>query len=259
MRIPTTAQDWDRVFEDSDPAPIARDPSVDLLALEQNRFLAPLIRPGIRALEAGCGKGKLVRAYARRGASAIGIDFSVREMGTLHGTLRSERLCNASLVAGDLFAIPLASNSLDLYSSFGVYEHFLPSQHPKLFKEARRVLKPDGLIYVEVPHRWSLWTVRRELRYWYRAIRPPALVWQRNLSRRYLTRVAERQGFRTVATHVFDAWTALLAGFSLDMRRVRGIPNPFHFVKPHLRRFAAYCDAHEWMGYSLVYIGRKPT
>src|SRR5215475_4699549 len=133
MRVPTTPQDWDRVFQDSEPVASGRNASLDPLDHDQNRFLAPLIRPGMRALEAGCGGGKFVRAFARAGAQAIGMDFSVREAGGVRRSLRRERLRAATVVAGDLLSIPLANRSLDLYSSFGVYEHFLPSQHARLF------------------------------------------------------------------------------------------------------------------------------
>jgi SAM-dependent methyltransferase len=256
---PTTAEEWDQAFaEDHSPSLGIAGKGVDLLSLPQNRFLAPLVRPGIRALEAGCGEGKFVFAFAKAGAFALGVDFSVRETSIVRSVLRRRKTRGATALAGDLMHIPLADDTIDLYSSFGVYEHFLRPQHDRLFAEAFRVLKPGGHVYIDVPHFWSPWSVRRQLRYWYRSVRPPRLVWQKNLSRRYLTRAAERQGFETVESHVFDAWTAFGSGFSLNQRRLKGLPNPFLIFQPAFARISRACDARGWMGFSLVYIGQKP-
>jgi hypothetical protein len=84
-------------------------------------------------------------------------------------------------------------------------------------------------------------------------------VWQKNLRRGYLERVAEQEGFRTVATHVFDAWSGFESGLSISQRRIKGLPNPTFLMKPVFERLARHCEAREWMGHALVYIGRKPV
>lgn len=255
---PTTADQWENVFA-QEHSGFAPPGGGMLLEREQNRYLAPLVRSGIKALEAGCGRGRFVLPYARAGAFAIGVDYSPRLAAAVKTTLRTERLKNGSSLAGDLLALPFCEASLDLYSSFGVYEHFRKEQQERLVAEAFRVLKPGGVVYIDVPHFWSPWTPRRCLRYWYRRVRPPRLVWQRNVRRTFLVALAEGAGFQTEASHVLDTWASLELGLSVNHRFIKAMPNPFYLLRPALRRLARVCENKEWLGQTLIYIGRKPA
>jgi len=254
---PTTSEEWDDAMLRNEVA--SPDGGTELLNQPAHRYLAPLVRPGQLVVEAGSGNGRFVFAYAAAGARAVGVDFSPTLAARVHAAARHGETGSATALAGDILALPFVTGSVDLYTSFGVYEHFRGAQHDQLFAEAWRVLKPGGLVYIDVPHRWSAWTVRRAGRYWYRRLRPPALVWQRNMSRPYLRRRAEKAGFTTVATHVHDAWSAFERGFSLGQPTLLGVPHPLRFLEPWFRRLANRCERREWLGHTLVYIGRKPT
>jgi ubiquinone/menaquinone biosynthesis C-methylase UbiE len=154
--------------------------------------------------------------------------------------------------------LPFEENHFDLYTSFGVYEHFVLRQHKLIFAEAYRVLKPGGIFYLEVPQFWSAWTVRREFRYWFRKCFPPSMVWQSNMRRNYVKRRAEEAGFETVESHVIDSWNGFQKGFSLDYPKLKGVPNPFYFFRAAFKSLAQTCDAREWLGHTLIYIARKP-
>jgi ubiquinone/menaquinone biosynthesis C-methylase UbiE len=255
MNAPTAAQDWELQFE---RIGFEEDLAKDLLAMPENRYLAPLVKPGLRILEAGSGNGRYVFAFAKVGASAVGVDFSKQLTDRVDVEAKRLGLENVTSVTGDIMDLPFPKESFDLYTSFGVYEHFVPHQHEVLFKEAYRVLKPGGVLYLEVPQFWSAWTPRREIRYWFRRFGSTPLVWQRNMRRNYLVRCGSKAGFLTLESHVFDAWYGLEKGFSLKDKTRMKVPNPFYLMRPVFRRIADFCERREWLGHTLVYIGKKP-
>ena len=96
----------------------------------------PAINPN-RLLDAGCGTGYALADLQQRfpAAQAVALDLS---SAMLH---RVSRPCDR--LAGDLEHLPLADASLDLYwSSLAVQWCDLPA----VLREARRTLRPDGLV-----------------------------------------------------------------------------------------------------------------
>jgi ubiquinone/menaquinone biosynthesis C-methylase UbiE len=232
--------------------------SYDLLAAPKNRYLAPLVKPGSRVLAAGCGDGSHVLAFAKAGATAVGIDLSRKSIAQMMAEARRRSLFNASWAAGDILNLPFADSSFDLYTSFGVHDRCLKPKHGVLLGEAYRVLEPGGLIYLEVPHLWSVGSARRKVQRWFGEFSADPSVRQRELTRRYLVNCAESAGFRTRASHVFNAWDGFEQGFSLGNRRNLGRPNPFGFLTPVFKSFAGWCEERELLGETLVYVGSKP-
>jgi SAM-dependent methyltransferase len=107
-------------------------------------FLSYLARGG-KILEAGCGLGKWVIYLKRLGYDIVGIDnneLAVANLKDYDGSLQVE--------LGDILDIHYPDNSFDAYISMGVIEHFEGGPLPAL-KEAYRVLKPNGVIFVSVP------------------------------------------------------------------------------------------------------------
>lgn len=255
MNAPTLPAEWE-----SHLAEITGDEITGkhLLDRPENRFLAPLIKPGLEVLEAGSGNGRYVFAFALAGAQAVGIDFSPVLTEKVQVAAQTLGLDNVLAVTGDILDLPFESNRFDVYTSFGVYEHFTRPQHKTLFSEAYRVLKPGGLLYLEVPHFWSAWTVRREIRYRFRKLCPPSIVWQRNVRRNYFLKMAAAAGFIDDESHVIDAWYGFQKGFSLDCAKLSGVPNPFYALRPLFRVAADVCEPREWLGHTLIYIGQKP-
>lgn len=230
-----------------------------LPSLHDKPYLAPLIKEGMEILDAGCGDGRYVFTFSRAGATAFGVDTDPALSHSVRNNAKRLKLENAFGLTGELVNLPFQSELFDLYTSFGVYEKAGWRRQRRMLSEAYRVLKPGGFIYLEVPQFWSAWTFRRTFRYWFRRIVPPGLNWQRNVSRLFLIREAERLQFRTIETHVFDAWTGFERGFSLDCPQLQGRPELFSCVRKTFRRLANYCDRREWVGNTLVYIGTKPS
>lgn len=97
-------------------------------------------------LEGGCGLGQYVAFYGARGVRIVGLDFAQSTLARLRKRYDQLMLCS-----GDVAALPFSDEAFDLYYSGGVVEHFEAGAEPAL-REARRVLKPDGVLLISVPY-----------------------------------------------------------------------------------------------------------
>jgi len=107
-------------------------------------FLSYLPKEG-KIIDAGCGFGKWVIYLTRRGYDIVGIDnneLAVAKLKAFDESLQME--------LGDILHIHYPDSSFDAYISMGVVEHFEEGPVSAL-KEAYRVLKPNGLIFVSTP------------------------------------------------------------------------------------------------------------
>jgi ubiquinone/menaquinone biosynthesis C-methylase UbiE len=121
--------------------------SVSFCAVDPLRPLfEKYLRPDSLMLEGGCGLGNYVTYYSARGFKVIGLDFAQRALKTLRARQPHLKLCG-----GDVSRLPFADKTFDLYYSGGVVEHFEDGAEESL-KEARRVLKDDGVLLISVPY-----------------------------------------------------------------------------------------------------------
>lgn len=103
-------------------------------------------RAGSLMLEGGCGMGNYLTYYSLRGWRVIGLDFAQKTLKNLR-----RRQNHLDLCAGDVSHLPFADETFDLYYSGGVVEHFEGGAEKSL-REARRVLKKDGVLLISVPY-----------------------------------------------------------------------------------------------------------
>lgn len=114
------------------------------------------IGPGCRVFDIGCGRGEVVLNAARAGATAVGIDYSdaalglARRMQVLHPDFASR----ASFLKCDAKSLPLPSASVDRAFMLDVVEHLHPWELDLALREIRRVLRPDGALFIHtMPNR----------------------------------------------------------------------------------------------------------
>lgn len=98
-----------------------------------------------RILDGGCGLGDWTLYFARRGFSVVGLDLSRQTVGQL-----CIRFPEAQFVDGDIRKLDFPDSSFDVYFSWGVFEHF-ESGLQECVREAFRILKPGGQLFVSVP------------------------------------------------------------------------------------------------------------
>lgn len=99
---------------------------------------------GRRVLDAGCGHGRYLRAFAALGAEVVGLDAG-RGPELAGVPLDDPRI---SVVQGSVLSTPLRDASFDLVFCDGVIHH-TPDPHAA-YLELARLVKPGGALYVWV-------------------------------------------------------------------------------------------------------------
>lgn len=115
---------------------------------DEFRMMMPYLRElprGARVLDGGCGLGDWVIALEREGFRVTGLDLSRKTIEQLQA-----RFPECEFRAGDIRATGIEDASVDAYFSWGVFEHF-ENGPQDCIREALRVLKPGGLLFVSVP------------------------------------------------------------------------------------------------------------
>jgi 2-polyprenyl-3-methyl-5-hydroxy-6-metoxy-1,4-benzoquinol methylase len=116
---------------------------------------------GLRVLEVGCGAGRLLRAFAQRGAVVTGVDVSPR-MLELAAQNCSDFRNSVSFLNGDGETLKgLSAETFDVVYTWHVLQH-VPDENVvlRLIGEIHRVLKPGARVLLHIPER-----SRRNLRW----------------------------------------------------------------------------------------------
>ncbi len=181
---------------------------------------------GRRILEVGCGRAATLVEFARAGARAVGVDYAggALEIGRrLRGAAGPEASGGSiELVQGDAMELPFEPRSFDLVYSAGVLEHFREPE--RVLQEQHRVLKPGGWLIVQVPQKYTLYTVIKQ------ALigvgRWPYGGWETQYSAGELERLVESGGFEARRLYGYGSFFLVLARHflmpSLGFDRRRG-------------------------------------
>ncbi|MEA2124321.1 MAG: hypothetical protein QOI80_1103 [Solirubrobacteraceae bacterium] len=97
------------------------------------------VGPGTRLLDVGCGAGLALEIAAARGAEVSGLDASPGMLAEA-----SRRLPGASLVEGEIEALPYPDASFDVVTGFNSFQY---AARPTIaLREASRVAGPQGRV-----------------------------------------------------------------------------------------------------------------
>jgi SAM-dependent methyltransferase len=126
----------------------------------EGRVVEPILAEtsvrGKRVLEVGAGSGRDSVALASAGATAILLDYSRASLEVARG-VAARTGQRVHLVQADALRMPFRDASIDVVFHQGLLEHFrdpLP-----LLRENVRVLATGGVLLVDVPQRFHLYTV----------------------------------------------------------------------------------------------------
>lgn len=107
---------------------------------------------GRTVVDLGCGGGLLAIPLAAQGARVVGVDLARSALAAG----RERRQSGYLPLAGDMLRSPLAGASADLVLLADVLEH--TSQPAAAVREAARLLRPSGHLFVNTIHRtWRSW------------------------------------------------------------------------------------------------------
>lgn len=116
------------------------------------------IKSGDKVLDVGCGRGEVVFQTANRGAISTGLDFSldtIKIAQDVRGMHTPEIRNRINFVLCDGEEIPFPDNTFDKVFLLDIVEHLSNEEIHAVLLEIRRVLKPNGLLIIHTPNRWS--------------------------------------------------------------------------------------------------------
>jgi ubiquinone/menaquinone biosynthesis C-methylase UbiE len=122
---------------------LGREVTTDLTVLER---LVPV--SGRDVVDIGCGGGVLVRALTARGARVTGVEISESQLAT---AIRDDDGHGARYVVGVAQRLPLSDQSADVVLFMRSFHHVPPDEMLSALREARRVLRPGGVVYIAEP------------------------------------------------------------------------------------------------------------
>lgn len=110
---------------------------------------------GCKVLELGCGLGGVSVAFALEGSKVQGIDL---DADALKAAKRRAKEHNVEVKFNccDVRDLAFDSNLFDIVICIQVLEHIPKSDQIKALKEIFRVLKKDGLLYIDTPNQYFL-------------------------------------------------------------------------------------------------------
>ena len=247
---------WERFWDAS------RD--LDEIYSTQGRILRALegiFEPeGKLVLEVGAGTGRDSQALAERGATVVTLDYADSAIRLISGLV--SRVPRLYAVQGDAFAPPFRPGTFDLVFHQGLLEHFrdpLP-----LLRANVELLKPGGLLLVDVPQRYHLYTLVKHVAIW---LDKWFAGWETEFSIGQLERLVRQVGMEPVRRYGDWMRPSFVYRASREALKAAGLRLPMyppavpvlHELREGLRKWAW---GRKWAFYTYLDIGviaRKPA
>jgi 2-polyprenyl-3-methyl-5-hydroxy-6-metoxy-1,4-benzoquinol methylase len=131
---------------------LAEAPTTDLhgIPLRATQFVAEDDICDRDVLDIGCGYGWFELFSLSKGVRSItGIEITERDLETAKHHLNSPKV---HLQVASAIELPFPDESFDTVVCWEVLEHIPPNTERQAFQEIRRVLRPEGHLYLSTPH-----------------------------------------------------------------------------------------------------------
>lgn len=122
-------------------------------------FAVAEVKPGMKVLDVGCGRGEILRHCIRLGIEAYGIDYAPVALRMTKEMIVAERadgkMTKSGACLSDAKRLPYPDKYFDRVLMFDVVEHLHPWELQEAMLEVGRVMKDDGRFIVHTaPNRW---------------------------------------------------------------------------------------------------------
>jgi SAM-dependent methyltransferase len=127
-------------------SPVVTSVHAGRTARKEAAFFLPHVRTGMRVLDLGCGPGTITvgLAAATGPGVVVGLDMEAKVLEEARALADVQRLANATFITGSADAVPFPDGWFDAVFAHTLLEHV--ADVPAVLAEARRVLKPGGII-----------------------------------------------------------------------------------------------------------------
>ncbi len=198
----STLAHWNRFWRQPDPRIATQKFNPKLI----HALVVALGTPvGKRILEAGCGTALDSIQLTKLGAEVIAYDFSMEAIGAAKGKAAAEGF-TPHFAQGDIQFLPYADHTFDAVFHSGVLEHFRTPT--AILGEQRRVLKPAGVLLVDVPQTFNLYTIDKARQIhagvWFAG-------WETQYSLGQLKAMLQSEGFEVIGAYGYGYYPAIFA------------------------------------------------
>lgn len=109
-------------------------------------FCLPFLDQGMDVLDLGCGPGAITAGFSSFVRSAIGVDIEPKAVLAAKQLVADAGLANVTFLQADMMALPFDDHSVDAVFFHAVLYHLDAASLRRTLAQAKRVLKPNGLI-----------------------------------------------------------------------------------------------------------------
>jgi len=207
-----------------------------------------------KILEVGAGSGRDSFQFARENATVYVLDYSSQALRIVKNlNVQNER--GVHLIQGDARLIPIPDETLDIVFHQGLLEHFKDPM--PLLNEQFRVLKPGGLVLLDVPQRYHFYTIIKHIliffNKWFAG-------WETEFSIGQLKTLIENSGF--VVRHQYGRWMRPSLVYRMIREALKKInvrlplyPKSFKIITKIRDRLRDKFISKRWAFYSFLDIG----